>query len=254
MAYELFYWPGIQGRGEFVRLALEAAGSADVDVARERGAGRGVAALTADARRAGRAVHAVRAAVPARWRDHRLACGEHPRLSRSQAPPRAAARGATCFRPRTAAHHHRPHLRGSRHPSPDRDRPLLRGPEEGGQGARCSVPERAAAEISRLFRALLADNPAGKAHAVATSLPPSTCRCSRSGQASPTPFHGRLPARTSFIPLSPPSRPRSRPNRTSPPISRLSAVFPSTSWEYSATTPSSTRRRRRRDGARARRR
>ena len=26
MAYELFYWPGIQGRGEFVRLALEAAG------------------------------------------------------------------------------------------------------------------------------------------------------------------------------------------------------------------------------------
>jgi hypothetical protein len=22
-AYELFYWPGIQGRGEFVRLALE---------------------------------------------------------------------------------------------------------------------------------------------------------------------------------------------------------------------------------------
>ena len=23
MAYELFYWPSIQGRGEFVRLALE---------------------------------------------------------------------------------------------------------------------------------------------------------------------------------------------------------------------------------------
>ena len=47
MAYELFYWPGIQGRGEFVRLALEAAGAPYVDVARERGAGRGVAALTA---------------------------------------------------------------------------------------------------------------------------------------------------------------------------------------------------------------
>jgi len=26
MAYDLWYWPGIQGRGEFVRLALEAAG------------------------------------------------------------------------------------------------------------------------------------------------------------------------------------------------------------------------------------
>jgi glutathione S-transferase len=33
-AYELHYWPGIQGRGEFVRLALEAAGAEYVDVAR----------------------------------------------------------------------------------------------------------------------------------------------------------------------------------------------------------------------------
>ena len=46
MAYELFYWPGIQGRGEFVRLALEAAGAPYVDVARERGAGRGMKAMT----------------------------------------------------------------------------------------------------------------------------------------------------------------------------------------------------------------
>jgi glutathione S-transferase len=34
MTYELHYWPGIQGRGEFVRLALEAAGADYVDVAR----------------------------------------------------------------------------------------------------------------------------------------------------------------------------------------------------------------------------
>ena len=34
MAYELFYWPGLQGRGEFVRLAFEAAGVAYTDVAR----------------------------------------------------------------------------------------------------------------------------------------------------------------------------------------------------------------------------
>ena len=33
---ELYYWPGIPGRGEFVRLALEDAGAAYVDVARER--------------------------------------------------------------------------------------------------------------------------------------------------------------------------------------------------------------------------
>jgi glutathione S-transferase len=32
--YELFYWPGIQGRGEFVRLALEESGAAYEDVAR----------------------------------------------------------------------------------------------------------------------------------------------------------------------------------------------------------------------------
>jgi glutathione S-transferase len=47
MAYELYYWPGIQGRGEFVRLALEAAGAPYVDVARERGTGRGVKAMMA---------------------------------------------------------------------------------------------------------------------------------------------------------------------------------------------------------------
>ena len=35
--YELYYWPGIQGRGEFVRLALEDAGAAYRDVAREPG-------------------------------------------------------------------------------------------------------------------------------------------------------------------------------------------------------------------------
>jgi glutathione S-transferase len=37
MTYELFYWPTIQGRGEFVRLALEEAGVPYVDVAREPG-------------------------------------------------------------------------------------------------------------------------------------------------------------------------------------------------------------------------
>ena len=36
MRYELYYWPEIQGRGEFVRLALEEAGAPYVDVARGR--------------------------------------------------------------------------------------------------------------------------------------------------------------------------------------------------------------------------
>lgn len=33
MRYELYYWPGIQGRGEYVRLALEEAGADYLDVA-----------------------------------------------------------------------------------------------------------------------------------------------------------------------------------------------------------------------------
>lgn len=37
MRYQLFYWPGIQGRGEFVRLALEEADADYVDVARGNG-------------------------------------------------------------------------------------------------------------------------------------------------------------------------------------------------------------------------
>src|SRR3569833_1607580 len=35
MRYELHYWPTIQGRGEFVRLALEEAAADYIDVARE---------------------------------------------------------------------------------------------------------------------------------------------------------------------------------------------------------------------------
>jgi glutathione S-transferase len=37
MTYQLYYWPGIPGRGEFVRLALEYAGAPYEDVAREPG-------------------------------------------------------------------------------------------------------------------------------------------------------------------------------------------------------------------------
>ena len=51
MACELFYWPGIQGRGEFVRLALEEAGVEYVDVARgPKGVEKLMAALKEDAR------------------------------------------------------------------------------------------------------------------------------------------------------------------------------------------------------------
>jgi glutathione S-transferase len=42
MRYELYYWPEIQGRGEYVRLALEEAGAGYADVARSE---RGMAAM-----------------------------------------------------------------------------------------------------------------------------------------------------------------------------------------------------------------
>jgi len=46
MRYELYYWPSIPGRGEFVRLALEEAGAGYRDVAREPEArGGGMAAM-----------------------------------------------------------------------------------------------------------------------------------------------------------------------------------------------------------------
>jgi glutathione S-transferase len=42
MKYELYYWPNIQGRGEYVRLALEEAGADYVDAARQ---GNGMGAM-----------------------------------------------------------------------------------------------------------------------------------------------------------------------------------------------------------------
>ena len=45
MRYELYYWPEIQGRGEFVRLALEDAGADYVDVARAAGKNGGTPAM-----------------------------------------------------------------------------------------------------------------------------------------------------------------------------------------------------------------
>src|SRR5262249_5473088 len=44
MKYDFYYWPDIQGRGEFVRLALEESGASYRDVARE--GKRGMAAMT----------------------------------------------------------------------------------------------------------------------------------------------------------------------------------------------------------------
>jgi len=45
MIYELYYWPSVQGRGAFVRLAMEEGGAQYLDVARGSGKGAGIAAM-----------------------------------------------------------------------------------------------------------------------------------------------------------------------------------------------------------------
>jgi glutathione S-transferase len=63
MRYELYYWPSNQGRGEFVRLALEEAAADYLDVGRlpetEGGGVPAILKLMNDA--------AVRATVPQGW-------------------------------------------------------------------------------------------------------------------------------------------------------------------------------------------
>lgn len=51
MRYQFYYWPTIQGRGEFVRLALEDAGAAYDDVARQKGGVDRMLALMDEAKR-----------------------------------------------------------------------------------------------------------------------------------------------------------------------------------------------------------
>ena len=116
MRYELYYWPTIQGRGEFVRLALEEAGADYVDVARKRGKA-GMAAmmkLMASARsahppfappflKAGKLVIAQTANIL-------LYLG--PRLGLAPRDEARPAVGAS-----VAAHHHRSRGGDPRHPS-----------------------------------------------------------------------------------------------------------------------------------------
>ncbi|VVE63423.1 glutathione S-transferase [Pandoraea captiosa] len=45
MTFELFYWPGLQGRGEFVRLAFEAAGTPYVEIVQGDEPGQGMDGL-----------------------------------------------------------------------------------------------------------------------------------------------------------------------------------------------------------------
>ena len=82
MSYNFYYWPGIQGRGEFVRLALEQAGAEYVDVARDEG---GMAAMQAFVAGEEGGALPFATAVSQGGRSGDRAGGEHPALSRRAA-------------------------------------------------------------------------------------------------------------------------------------------------------------------------
>ena len=162
MRYELYYWPGIQGRGEFIRLALEEAGADYVDVARSRR--RGMAAMirfmeSRAVRRPPLAPPFLKAGKQVIGQTANILLYLGPRLGLA---PRAEADRLWAHQLR--AHDHRPRRRGPRHPPSDREQPLLRGPEARGEAARGRLHPLAPAEVPRLFRAGAGAQPAGPLH------------------------------------------------------------------------------------------
>jgi glutathione S-transferase len=129
MAYEFYYWPSIQGRGEFVRLALEEAGADYVDISRNSvDEGSGEEALMAFLERDDipRPPFA-----PPFLKDGDVLIGQTAAIllylgDRHGLAPREAALG-----PPDPAHHRRSRRGGPRHASSVEWRSLLRGPKTG---------------------------------------------------------------------------------------------------------------------------
>ena len=156
MRYELYYWPSIQGRGEFVRLALEDAGARTGTCAADRAAcPRTAPAFAPPFLKAGKLIIPQTANIL-------LYLG--PRLGLA---PKTEAAAPAAARP--AAHHRRLARRSARHAPPDRRQPLLRGPEARGEAARRDFPRRSGCRSS-----------CATSSARSTSgFPTCTCRCSR---------------------------------------------------------------------------
>ena len=148
MAYELYYWPNIQGRGEFVRLALEEAGADYVDVARVDGTGALMKVWEAEANE-----HPPFA--PPFLKHGKRTIGqsaEHPALSRRPSRPRAEERSGPGLDAPDPAHHRRPSRRSARHASSGRWQPLLRGSETGSAEARDGISQESHPAIPRMVR------------------------------------------------------------------------------------------------------
>ena len=149
MRYELYYWPTIQGRGEFVRLALEEAGAEYVDVARENRAGEAAMMRIIDDARSARPPFAppfLKAGKQVIAQTANILFYLGPRLSLS---PR---RSRTALGAPAATHDHGSRGGDSRHPSSDRERAVLRAAETGCEAAQQGVLAAARPKILGLFR------------------------------------------------------------------------------------------------------
>ena len=123
MRYELYYWPSIQGRGEYVRLALEEAGADYADVARGE---RGMAAMMRMMEQKG----GTPPFAPPFLKAGKLVIGQTANIllylgSRHGLAPKAEA-GKAVGAP-AAADGGRPRAGNSRHPSSARAVAVLRG-------------------------------------------------------------------------------------------------------------------------------
>ena len=146
-ALRAYYWPKIQGRGEYVRLALEEAGADYADVARQRGMG-AMMKMMDGARHA-----AVRAAVSQSGQTRDRADRQHPALSRAAPWPRAESGSRKAVAAPAAADD-----RGFRRSKSTT--PIIRSglrcitrTSAGGEETHRGILESAGAEISRIFRA-----------------------------------------------------------------------------------------------------
>ena len=153
MAYELHYWPTIQGRGEFVRLALEAAGAPYIDVARgAEDAGQGAPALL---RCMQDRTQTQPPFAPPFLKDGDVLVGQTAPILQYLAPTLEAG-GAQRARPRLdaadPAHHRRHGDRSARHPPSGRQRPVLRGPEARGAASRARVLPHPHAQVPAVVR------------------------------------------------------------------------------------------------------
>ena len=171
MPYELYYWPGIQGRGEFVRLALRGRRRA---LRRRREGARGRARHESDeaAMLDGGAPRTPFAPPFLRGKPSSVShvasilhyLGPKLGLAPKDEAGRIFAHGLHLTVTDLVAEVH------DTHPS-DLDRPLFRGPETRGQGALGSagLQDRVRQSLG-YFEGVLTGNPAGQKHAVGADL------------------------------------------------------------------------------------